>query len=420
MEYDLAIIGKGFAGLSALHLALKAKLKTAIIYHDNGASQHFSGAFDLIDPRLNNYKIKSDNLPRLHEALKTFIKANPQHLYANINNQQPQLIEEVAKHYKDFFEFYKISIELNDKLFSVMGPSGNIKPTAASLPSFAIKNEDLKTFKNAVYIHIPFLKDYQPKNILKNLNLNFDTSIILNWDYQGLNPQAGLINLLHLMDQKQTFEAFKIFLKENIKPNQVVFIPPILGLKNYHSNLQEISQQLNIKIIELLSCLPSPAGLRIQNPIESRLNNLQNEHQLDLIQDQVVGFNAQNNCIESINLKNQKQPIQAKQYVLATGKYIGGGIKKSPHPHEAIFNLPLYGNKRQKIVTSNYFNHIDQNALSQQKFLNLGIDPKPDEFNNLKSCGQIQYGFDAFRERCAFGVTLLSSHYCLDFSKNPA
>jgi len=84
MDYDLVIVGSGFAGLAAAKKAKELGLNFCIVAKDAGATQHFSGAFDVIDPRWQEPELAPSNYPSLRLAIDRFILGHPDHVYAKL------------------------------------------------------------------------------------------------------------------------------------------------------------------------------------------------------------------------------------------------------------------------------------------------------------------------------------------------
>ena len=105
-DYEAVVIGGGFAGLAALACAHLQGRRVMMLSRDGGATQHFSGAFDIVDPRWREPEPSPLNYPQTAVALEEFIKANPGHIYARLAKNRSGFVENVLDAARKFFSFY--------------------------------------------------------------------------------------------------------------------------------------------------------------------------------------------------------------------------------------------------------------------------------------------------------------------------
>lgn len=98
----------------------------------------------------------------------------------------------------------------------------------------------------------------------------------------------------------------------------------------------------------------------------------------------------------------------------------GGGIVKKPWFKEAVFNLPLYDEDLPLDAQCEITKLIHKNPLHKQACLEIGvnIDTRSHPLRhrslnpayvNLKAMGHVLTGFDFARQKCGFGISLLSA-----------
>lgn len=411
-QFDLVIIGAGFSGLAALRQALKKNLKVALIDSGSSASQHFSGAFDVIDPRWQDFQLMPQDYPSLRLAIDRFIGAHPQHLYAELAEHLNDFSETLIHEAQGFFDFYNIPIKRDDKLLMCFGSAGRPKPAAFALSTQALLNTEVQKRPPAYLLDVPYLKDYS-EQAQHELKPYFDTVTVCRWSEAPAYRMSSLAQLSRDMDNG-LFEKLLSYLKPLVKSQSVLILPPILGLERFQENYQRLQQELNCHAVEMLSVLPSISGIRFNRLLEK----FWEKNKITIFKDEVIGFEPQQDKVVAV--KTAHQTIKARQFCLATGKYLGGGVKNRRGLAESIFDLPLWVDGQ--VVTSQVpmTRLIQDQALTSQSYMRAGVKaddegrplPKVGKkavYQNLTACGHVLAGFDFTRERCGFGVSLASA-----------
>jgi glycerol-3-phosphate dehydrogenase subunit B len=137
---------------------------------------------------------------------------------------------------------------------------------------------------------------------------------------------------------------------------------------------------------------------------------------------EAVGFDAQQRSVKSVYVHSgpHRAKIEAKGFVLATGKFIGGGITDRPRFREGLFHLPVFdGQKEVKEKTAPGL--TSSNFFSSQPFMKVGLrvnallQPLDEEgevaFTNVFAAGSVIGGFDAIRTHTGEGVAITTGSY---------
>jgi glycerol-3-phosphate dehydrogenase subunit B len=409
--YDLAIIGSGFAGLFAAKKAHESGLKTCVISDGLGATQHFSGAFDVIDPRWMEPGLVPADYPSLRLALDKFVLAHPQHLYAQLATQLDDFSESLIAEAKDFFSFYNIPVVSDDNhLVAAISPIGKLKPTAFASHSQGLPNHILEN-ASALYVHIPGLTHYPQEMIGQNLKAHFKQVKVVTYEVKH-NATSAFASVLSFFEDSQAVAALSAFIKSHLTTEQVVVLPPVLGVENAEKNHQSLLGELKVKVIEQLSALPSSTGMRLQKNMQKKLNEV-----AEVVSGKVTGFTTDTG-IQSlkVDMRGEENEVVAKNYLLATGKYLGGGLKHQQHFSESVFDLPVF-NGADAVSKDRPMTHLlDPVASNSQPFMALGLKVdatghpvctnQKQVYTNLAACGHVLTGFDFTRDRCGFGVSI--------------
>lgn len=416
MKTDLLIIGSGMAGLNAIRLAKEKELDFLVVASGFGATEHFSGAFDLVDHRLlfgQGEKLLEVNLEGL---LKQFKSVFPKHIYALRNVDSEKLLEEMEK----FLETYKVPYKGNGKEnIYVFGSSGRVKPTAFSFSSLGVSTTEINQFKKAAFLNFKGLNGYNFQGVQKNLGQHFDKVDIFHFPQVVKNLFAMPAILFRYFDDSENFKKLVGFLKEQLDGQEILFLPPILGIENYHENHKSLENELGVRIIELLSDLPSVFGMRFKRLIE----NYFEEQKIPFIKAKVLGSEIDEKEIRAVKIQkeNEIEKIQVSRVFFSPGKFLGKGVRLERQFREPIFGLPLESQEEFIQPRTKMTQLIDANATNPQKFMRTGVKTnskgiplyqKEELYENLNLAGHILADFDFTRERCGFGVSILTSGNC--------
>jgi glycerol-3-phosphate dehydrogenase subunit B len=404
MSYDLAIIGCGFAGLLVAKKAKEKNLNFCVIAEHAGATQHFSGAFDIIDPRWQETGLRPENYPSVESALTHFIKAHPQHLYAQLSGDtfEKNLVEEALA----FFKFYQIPVVGDgQQMIAVFGSSGEIKPSGFALSSQALLPSEINKQEKVLYLNFSALKEYPASLIQSHLRQIFSHVEVLDCSIFALNRTSPLAHLLKLLDDENAQNQFIEFLKPH--KAAFIFLPPVLGVHPFQAFHQKLQSVLKARVVELLSVLPSSSGMRVQKIVKDFFE----KNSIPFFKAKVDGVVREDDVIQKITARDTAgniTEISAKKFILATGKYLGGGIECQRYFREVVFDLPLYAQGKKVGAGTTVTQLIQTNPLARQEFMSVGVGLQS-SMKNLTICGHVLTGFDFSRDRCGFGVSIASA-----------
>ncbi|NHI93754.1 MAG: anaerobic glycerol-3-phosphate dehydrogenase subunit B [Candidatus Lokiarchaeota archaeon] len=428
MMADVVVIGCGLAGLSAA-LKLNSRNKDVILVKKStGATFFSSGAIDVA----GYYPMARDayyDSPK--ECIKDIKKLNTNHPYSKLGD-----ITKIESLYNEWLKLINEEYKLKgsfDKNIQLINFTGTIKPSNLAAPP--IYNGNLKNLngKSLALLGIVGFPDFNPKycqksleNILSYLN-KYELKSISHF-HVNLDKLSEINNLhsMTLAQYLETEENLNIFIK-NIKADaeilkyDVLAFPSILGVMNSDKIVQKLKESLKIEVIELLSYPPSVPGYRLQ----SHLEKLAIKKGIKLLEDlEITNFQSKNNELKSVNGKYGKYKelsIEANEFILATGKYIGGGIKEEKNfIKEGLFNLPIFDEFGRPALFEPLQKMFKPKVLPKegQPFLSVGIKIndsfKPIDsknqviFENLKAAGLILSGYNYVSEKNGLGVAFLT------------
>jgi glycerol-3-phosphate dehydrogenase subunit B len=207
-------------------------------------------------------------------------------------------------------------------------------------------------------------------------------------------------------------------------------LPPVLGLTGWQRVLEHLAEQTGAVVCEMLASPPSVPGLRLQRTLDTTLEAAG----VTVLQGAVRGFRAAGGRLSALLLEDG-QELEGDAFVLATGKFIGGGLaqRRSSPPAgtrqdeaagagqlvEPIFGLPVWiGTEGPNPV--HLAPHVDRQVAGPHPLLAAGIRVNPSlqplgadghpTFANLHAAGSVIGGYDYITGRSGLGTALITGH----------
>ncbi len=440
LEADILVVGGGLAGIVAGTVAAENGLSTIVARKGLGATEYSSGAIDILGYLPGSFIPFSSSL----EGLQFLPELYPLHPYAVLAANKEDTEEasaHVAKLVESCIDWLKAHLDGTsvplvgsaDTNLSPITVFGTTKPTClvqetmsyGSLfedadnvllfagftghpefnPSVAAKtflerqmkrNEPPKKVGHCVIDVLPYGKPYNLTSI--DIARHLDHNGSLNQITQLLKPKIEQIGATHLA------------------------LPPVMGLEKAKENIKQIESELGVECFELLSMPPSIPGIRLQRALDRML--VASGGRL-LIGYEATGAKADENRIHSVTLQSFQRQIEVstRSVVLATGKFIGGGITGDERGfREPVFNLTPVTEEFYSAAAALPLRHTNRLAITMggHPFLATGlsidftlrpIDKDGDPaLENLFCAGSIIAGYNYSAEKSGLGVSLVTGH----------
>lgn len=154
-------------------------------------------------------------------------------------------------------------------------------------------------------------------------------------------PAAGWspVSLAALLERSPAEFASKLQAQVRATGCRCVIVPAVLGLEAGGIVRKAIEETASVPVREALGSTPSIPGWRLQLALDRMLARAG----VTLVRGDVSARSGSNR-LESIQVLNTRGEInlQARSFVLATGKFIGGGISSNGRLREVALNCPLW------------------------------------------------------------------------------
>jgi len=166
---------------------------------------------------------------------------------------------------------------------------------------------------------------------------------------------------------------------------------------------------------EALGLPPSVPGLRLLKSIESFLETKKSAWKI--VEGSVESAQTQNGRVHEITLgqgKNQES-FKVDHLILATGRYLGGGIVKEKSFREPLLDLPLFsnGSEVKEVFTGRL---VSKKFLAEQDLFSVGVRTnqhlQPLDargrllYGNVWVAGSLLGGYNSATEHCGMGVAV--------------
>lgn len=441
LDTDVLVIGGGMAGLAAGIRSQESGAKTTLIRKGQSATSYSSGAIDVSGYLPSG----SQQLLSSREGIEAVASFYPLHPYSILgfgsadNDDIPglaiervgQAVEWLTKHLKSTPAQLYGGIDSNLEGITLVGTK---KPTALLQQTmwpgeFAIDDEGV-----ILFLGIKGVPELNPKIASKTFLENQarigepphksgNASLVVA--PFGHEYNLSTTNIARWLDREENMVTFAEQVTKKAKQFGATYIalPPILGLEENLRNQSALQEATSASVFELLSFPPSVPGFRLQRSLE-RVFTEKGGHLL-------IGHQAQPSSIESSKITevSARSPrrmvnIRTKSVVLASGKYIGGGLAATEEGlRETVFGLMTVtdefrdsGKTRPQRLTNVVSLSPDSHSLfgcglSVDQFLRPVNTDGDAAAENLFAAGSILAGYSYAMEKNGLGVALSTGYH---------
>ena len=344
LQCDLTIIGAGMAGMAATLFAANRGLSVAQV--GNTSEIGFaSGFFDLLGIHPMSEGKRWDDP---WAGIETLVKDNPGHPYARLGQEE---IRAAFDELLFFLEGAGLSYSRNpDRNVKIVTPLGTVKTTYCTPRTMWAGVEALEQKRPCLIVEFKGLKGFSAGLIAENLKDLWPGLRTVRVLFPGTGHREEVLpehmaNALVLVGNR---EKLARLIRPEIKDAQCVGLPAVLGL--YHSSkvISDLTELIGVPVFEIPTMPPSIPGLRLKEAFErglreKRLYNFSQKRVIEVRQGVGGTFEI------GIDSATGKQVIISPGVILATGRFIGGGLTADrKHVRETIFNLPIFQPERRK------------------------------------------------------------------------
>jgi glycerol-3-phosphate dehydrogenase subunit B len=343
LETDVLVIGGGMAGAMAALSARASDARVALVRRSPGATAVSSGVLSVgDDPRaLPGDFFASRCSPG--DAARWIAAADSEHPYARVGEGLGEIEQAIA------FAAHELSALIappEDRNRWIMTPYGSAIPCALCQRSMAAG--DLVDVEGLVAVvgfrgHLGFDARLVAQGIDRLEGLGAPRAEAVEIDlFMGPGQSiAQPFALAQALEAPGAAEAAGELLAKVLPAGAAVALfPPVLGQgpqegrpDSWSSVPERIAAAAGIAVAETASDVPSVPGLRLQRAIDARLA----ASGIELLEGEVGPGPAG----PGAPLEVAGRSVVAASWILATGRYLPGGIRRRGALQESIFDLPV-------------------------------------------------------------------------------
>ncbi len=436
LETDLLVIGGGMAGLVAGTVAAESGFKTIVLRKGQSATAYSSGAVDVI----GYLPEASTAFTNPKEGLAAIAGLYPLHPYSVIGYREEvppeDVVDTIVKRTRYSIEWLKA--HLDDTVAPLIGDfSSNINPITflgttkpTCLVQKTMDSGDIEEHDNTLLFvgitgHPDFNATTAAKTYLEDrVAMGTPPRKVVHCKIQltpfGNTHNLSAIELARHLDHEEGLNELVEQLEDQVEKVGAthVAIPPILGLRNALKNQTTLKQALGAHVFELLGFPPSVPGLRLQLALERIYREAGGRL---LVGHEAVSYRMGKDEVECVTAKAPRRSldVNAKAFILATGKFIGGGLVGDENGiRETTFDLMTVTGSyysAENLQPSNATNRISITPEGQPVYsAGLTVDPNFRPINeegvewarNLYAAGSVLAGYNYSVEKSGLGVAL--------------
>lgn len=404
---DVLVIGGGMAGVVAAVRARRAGATVVLAREAFGATALSSGAVDLAPPRLSDDGTLDLNLARCAAAVS---RGNPDHPFHVLGAELPRIGEALS-----------FAAEISNGLLSAPSDASIFLPTA--LGTFKATATAQRSQTGASLSKLPAVVAvvgfagvplFDAAFIARGLEADART---LGFSTRFVPVQCRFFNQLEdsmrlpveLARRLDAEDAAAAIARELSRVDAAAFLfPPVMGLRTPGVTVA-IGAALNRPCAELLAdAQGSVPGLRLQLSLDEAVRS--SGVQLE----EYSIFNEEGDLFLR-GLSRRDLPVEARATVLATGKFIGGGIRRAGgKTRETIFSSPVYVSDRRgpDAVISEL---LGERYSDDQPMFRAGVRINSEcrvvgaPRKNVFAAGSVISGFDPATDGGGLGVTIFTA-----------
>ncbi|MEM3750022.1 MAG: anaerobic glycerol-3-phosphate dehydrogenase subunit GlpB [Candidatus Jordarchaeales archaeon] len=427
IETEILVIGGGVAGLLAATKATDEKLEVTVIDKGSGASYQSSGVIDVMGCPLGEATLKPI------EGIAQVIECSPSHPYSVISSERnvTNVIKDAIRYLTSMASNrgveFKGEIERNVVLLNTIGSFKLTCFYQSTMDRGVLHKLEgasllVTGFKGLVGFNARFCSS-SFKHFASKFNIELRKTSSTELSLPSLREfNLTIIELARMMDEDDFRKELAKKLETEIAVNDVSHVAlPTLGLKKPYENMRIFEEETGTSVFELVSPPPSVPAQRLMEALEEEAI----ERGVRIFRGyKAVGFEGEGRSIKSVTLASGEKrfPAKAKAYILATGKFIGGGIvEERDKVKETVFNLPLYDEKGEPLKRQNISRLLAKSPFPREGHPLMGCGVKVnaqmkpvvnDEvaYDNLFAAGSIISGYNYVREKSGMGVAAVTGY----------
>jgi glycerol-3-phosphate dehydrogenase subunit B len=342
MHFDLIVIGLGLSGLMAAKTAAEGGKKVLIVGKGIGTLCLFSNTIDLLGHLPKTVKVK--------DGLSQWVKDHPNHPYSKVGLKR---VEEAFASFLSLFPPPYSFQSLGDGNCLIPTGAGTFRPTYL-VPRTMIAGATLKN-RDGLIVGFRGFKDFYTNYVASQLGCRgVHLSLV-----EAFDREISAAALARLMEKESFREMVGREIKKHLGAETQVGLPAVLGVQDPFRVMNGLEEIIGVEVFEIPILPPSIPGMRIFNRFKEWLIQ---RGVTFLLGHSISKAILKGKRCEGVHILNP--PVSnfysADRYILATGRFIGGGLVADEEKiFEPIFHLPVdQPELREDWFRKSFFNNL--------------------------------------------------------------
>ncbi|MGD8775359.1 MAG: glycerol-3-phosphate dehydrogenase subunit GlpB [Syntrophobacterales bacterium] len=344
-KVDLVVIGAGLAGMAAALFAVESGLKTVLIGSNAGQILFASGFLDLLGVHPVEQQNRWENP---WDGISTLIQDCPEHPYARLG------LENIRRGWSQFLDIlqrgdlrYRGWPERNVLLATC---AGTLKITHQVPETMWPGVIGLKEKRGTLIVDFEGMKDFSAVQMVKTLESYWPglRAKRLKFPYPLKGVERQNIFMAEALRSTEVRTRMAETVHSSLGGAELVGMPAILGLQQPAAVAADLERQIGVPVFEISTMPPSVPGLRLKDALEQELLR---GHAVLMHGRRAVAINQNGRkCLSVVVQSGQsKETVQARGIVLATGRFLGGGLVAGRNTiRETLLDLPVHQPEKRK------------------------------------------------------------------------
>ena len=408
MRFDTVIIGGGLAGLICGIRLAKQGERCAIVSLGHSALHFSSGSLELLGALPDGTAVVSPS-----DALVQLRGMAPQHPYARFDSDRFLLLADEGR---SLLQEAGIGVygtaEHNHYRLT---PVGAMKPAWLTFEGYVhSEKSDKLPWQSVALFNAEGFLDFYPQ-FLRDEILHMGTKCrVCTFNLKELeqirqNPtEMRSANIARIFDKVETLDALADAIAGQLGDEEAVLLPAVLGVDS-QSGVKYLESKLNRPVAVVATLPPSVPGLQVQALLRRYFQELGGVYMLG---DTATGYQADGNRIKSVFTRNHGDiPLSADNFVMATGSFFSGGLEATCEKvSEPLFGVDVhYAADRNEWYQRDLFENQPFECFGVATDDKLRAMRQGVAIDNLYVAGAALSGFNAVKEGCGAGVSILTA-----------
>jgi glycerol-3-phosphate dehydrogenase subunit B len=410
LEYPLAVVGTGLAGMAAALFAANRGIPTAQV-GGAGGILFASGFLDLLGIHPVEQARRLDDPWAGIQELRRDI---PEHPLARMRTEDIRLA--LAEYLAFLEEAHLPYVRFLEKNVDVLTPMGTVKPTYGVPWSMQAGVEALQDKRPCLLVDFLGLKEFNARLITSAMEERWPGLRWARISFPGAERMSRVFtrHMAKALELQAPLDDLAEKVRPLVRDAGAVGMPAIFGISRSHEIVSRFQQAIGVPVFEIPTLPASVPGFRLRMTFSSFLpargiRSFFQSRVLDVREETEGGF------VLSVGNTGVEHTLRVRGVILATGRFFSQGlIADRKSIREPLFDLPVRQPEARKLWHRRDLMDPAGHAVNRagldvdNRFRPLGRDGKP-AFQTLFASGSILAHQDWMRMKCGSGLAIATA-----------